>query len=277
MLKIGNHEIHPVTSTSISRFTLLMWGGAGTGKTTLACTAPGKKLIINLDPDGETSVKYRGDTHVIDLSKLSTDDVLRELKHEHNPLGLDKFLKENQDIETVILDSATSLSIRALESSVAQGIGRSNRFTPSMETPGLAAYGGRNAILLTCIRGLLRVTGRHNVHCIITTHEDNPTTNEEGVVLYISMMLGGKLLNSFTLQISDIWWLRDDGKGNQMIAIRPCRSHKPMKTRIFKTDVEPEFPLKYNPEKWEDLKNNPIALWWSQWEKGKGMKLALPK
>lgn len=277
MLKIGNHEIHPVSSSEVSRFSLLVWGASGSGKTTLACTAPGKKLIINLDPDGETSVKYRGDTHVIDLSKLSTEKVLQELKHEHNPLGLDKFLDENKDIETVILDSATSLSIRALESAVSQGIGRSNKFTPTMEAPGLSAYGGRNAILLTCIRGLLRVTGRHNVHCIITTHEDNPTTNDEGVVLYISMMLGGKLINSFSLQMSDIWWLREDGKGAHLIAVRPCRAHKPMKTRIFVTDDQPEFPLKYDPEDWKNIKNNPIANWWASWEKGKGKKLALPK
>ena len=32
----------------------LIWGPAGTGKTTLACTAPGNKLLINFDPDWET-------------------------------------------------------------------------------------------------------------------------------------------------------------------------------------------------------------------------------
>lgn len=278
-LTIGNIQVKAASDVEQTRFTGLLWSGAGTGKTTLACTAPGKKLIINLDPDGPVSVAYRGDVDVLDLSSLSTDDVLHQLKSENNPLGLDAILKDT-DYETVILDSATTLSQRALEYSVRNGLGKSPRFSPTMEAPGLAAYGGRNATLLTCIKGLLRVTGRHNCHCIIVSHEDSPTINDQGEVMFITLMLGGKLVNNFSLQMSEVWWIIDDGKGrpdSRKIAIRPCRQHKPMKTRIFRTDAAPEFPLLYNPEKWKEPEHNPIAKWWRAWELGKGKKLELPK
>lgn len=274
---IGNLQVHPASDISVTRMSLLLWGMAGSGKTTFACTAPGKKLIINLDPDGPSSVRYRNDVDVLDLSGLSTDDVLNQLKSDSNPLGLDKVL-QSAEYSTVILDSATSLSQRALESAVKQRIGGSARFTPTMEFPGLSAYGGRNAIVLTCIKGLLRVTGRNNKHCIIISHEDDPKVNDEGVVLFITLMLGGKLVNAFTVQLGEIWWLQNDDKtGEQRVAIKPCRSHKPMKTRMFKTDGAAEFPLHYDPEDWKNVQNNPIALYWQQWEKGKGSKLVLPK
>jgi hypothetical protein len=262
---------------AVTRLSVLIWGFGGSGKTTLACTAPGKKLIINLDPDGPHSVRYRSDVDVLDLSGLSTDDVLAQLKSDSNPLGLDKVLNDDT-YQTVILDSATSLAQRALENSVKQGIGRSAKFTPSMEFPGLSAYGGRNAIVLTCIKGLLRVTGRNNKHCIIISHEDDPKVNDEGVVMYITLMLGGKLVNAFTVQLGEIWWLQTDEKsGERRIAIKPCRSHKPMKTRLFKTDSLAEFPISYDPEDWKNLTNNPIASWWKRWSDSKGSKLELPR
>lgn len=276
-MKIGNIEVQSASNVQATRFAGLIWGMAGSGKTTLACTAPGRKLIVNLDPDGPTSVRYRSDVDVLDLSGLDTDSVLNQLKSDSNPLGLDKVLQDST-YQTVILDSATSLAQRALESAVKQGIGRSGKFTPTMEFPGLSAYGGRNAIVLTCVKGILRVTGRNNKHCIIISHEDDPKVNDEGVVLYITLMLGGKLVNAFTVQLGEIWWLQADDKTNsQRIAIKPCRSHKPMKTRMFKTDSLPEFPLEYDPEDWKTLPNNPIAYWWSLWEKGKGSKLELPR
>jgi len=251
-----------------------MWGMSGVGKTTLAATLPGRKLFINLDPDGYISVANRDDVDVLDLSSLSTDDVLNKLKSDNNPLGLDDVLRTGKHA-SVVLDSATSLSQRALENAVKQRIGGSSKFTPSMETPGLAAYGGRNAILLTCIKGLLRVTGRYNVHCCIISHEDEPKVSQEGEVLYITMMLGGKLVSNVSLQLSEVWFMSETS-GEKRIAIRPCRSRKPMKTRMFMTNSNPEFPVVYNPDDWENLDNNPIAKWWSQWEKGGGAKLPLP-
>ena len=273
-MKIGGIDVITSSDTRARRLTLLLWGMSGVGKTTLASTLPGRKLLVNLDPDGYISVSSRRDVDVLDLSALSTDDVLNKLKSDNNPLNLEETLKHG-DYQSLILDSATALSQRALENAVRQRLGGSSKFTPTMEAPGLAAYGGRNAILLTCIKGLLRVTGRYNVHCCIVSHEDEPKINEAGEILYITMMLGGKLVSNVSLQISEVWFM-SDVSGQKRISIRPCRSRKPMKTRMFETNTNPEFSFDYDPEAWENLENNPIAKWWSQWEKGGGRKIPLP-
>jgi len=45
---------------------------------------------------------------------------------------------------------------------------------------------------------------------------------------------------------------------------------------MFVANSNPEFPVSFNPDLWEDLDNNPIAKWWNEWEKGGGAKLSLP-
>lgn len=276
-MKIGNLEVKPVSESVVERLACLIWGQPGSGKTTLACTAPGEKLIINLDPDGPTSVGFRGDVHVLDLSKMSTDDVMKELEHDSNPLGITKFLNENPKIETVILDSLSSLAQRALEKAVKEGVGAGKHFRPTMMTPGISAYGGRNAIVLTCVKGLLRATGRANAHLILISHEAEPEKDDKGVTLYITMMLGGQLVNQMALQIGEVWWLQDGATPkSKTIAIRQFALRKPMKTRMFVTDSDAVFSFAFDYQDWKSLENNPIAKWWSAFEKGKGKKLPLP-
>lgn len=270
-MKIGSLDVKPASQSATERLSAVIWGEPGVGKTTLACTAPGDKLIINLDPDGPASVGYRNDTHVLDLSKISTDKVLKDLEHDTNPLGLADFLNENPKVETVILDSLSSLSQRALEKAVQSGVGAGKNFRPTMMTPGISAYGGRNAIVLTCVKGLLRVTGRAGVHCIMISHEAEPERDPNGVILHITMMLGGQLVNQMSLQIGEVWWLQDVGGKTKRIAIRPSRMRKPMKTRMFVTDSDPEFSFAFDYQK-----DNPIADWWKAFEKGAGKKLQLP-
>ena len=69
-IKIGGQEVQSVQGTS-SRMSLLLWGQPGVGKTTLAATAPGKKLWVNFDPDGTDSVAQFENIDVVDLSGAS--------------------------------------------------------------------------------------------------------------------------------------------------------------------------------------------------------------
>lgn len=247
------------------RLAMLLWGDAGCGKTVLASTAPGKKLWIQFDPDGILSLAGRDDFVALDLSgeKHTIVDALKS----DNPFGLEKFLKDNPDIETVVVDSLTALAVLATENAVAVVNSATN------ENPGLKGYGHRNAVTLRIVTSLMRLTKRLNRHIIFISHEDTATVDDKGVVQFISLALGGKQVNQIALSLSEVWWMQDTGK-ERRIAVRPCRTRKPMKSRMFDATTSPEFVWKYNAEDW---KGHGIKDWFEAWKKGSGRKIQLPK
>lgn len=264
-----------------SRMALLLWGPATCGKTTFAATAPGNKLWLSFGDNEHVSVMHRKDVFVANVSDLSVDDLFKQAQSD-NPFGLDTYLAENEHIETVVCDSTTALAFRALQKSVKSGVGAGRGFTPTMEAPGISAYGGRNAILLETLTGLLRITAKYNVHIIITAHEDDPTMRNEGgkeVIDYISIMLGGKLVNNMTWRLSEIWWMTQETTGDRSrtLAVRPTRTRRPMKTRMFSGKDLPSFTLNYDADKPDDAKGQmTIANWYNEWVDGGYAKLAVP-
>lgn len=263
------------------RVALLLWGPAGCGKTTFAATAPDDKLWLSVGDNEYVSVSHRDDVFNLPLYEHDTARLFREMQDADNPLGLDKYLAENPNIGTVVLDNVTALTHRALLKAVSDGIGGGPRFKPTMEAPGISAYGGRNAIVLECVSGLLRVTAKHGVHCIIIAHEDDPTTikNDKGddIIDFIGIQLGGKLVNNMAWRLSEIWYMSQasTGKQGRRIAIRPTRKRRPMKTRMFNDKGGSEFDLNYDAEK-ADKGQMTIASWFDEWNKRDGKKLAVP-
>lgn len=273
-------EIDGITIPSLAqedkRFSLLLWGLAGCGKTTWAASAPGRKLLINFDPDGPISLGARDDVVLVDLSgekygivdafKLDDDPSLSIVEKKFR---LSKIITDLQ-IDTVIVDSVTAFTELAVQKgiSVTQGA--------TVERPSPGAYGARNALTLRMMSGILRLTKRMNVNCIFITHEDDAGVKDrEGNILHITMLLGGKLGQQVALQISEVWFMQDDGK-NRKILVRPGRMRKPMKTRMFNTSKGIEFVLKYDPSK-ELYGEHSISSLIKEWEDNGRNKIAIPK
>lgn len=250
------------------RMAMLLWGMAGCGKTTLAATAPGKKLWILFDPSGALSLTTREDVFVLDLSAEKHIQAVEKLKAD-DPYGIEKALVENTDIETVVLDSTTALSNMATENAVY------HVRSATLENPGLKGYGHRNAIVMRVVTQLMRITNRHKRHFICISHEDTPTTNENGEVTMISLALGAKMTNQIGMQLSEIWWMSDTGK-ERRIAVRPVRQRQPMKTRMFDTSSSngAEFVWRYDALNW---KGDGIETWYNAWKENGGRKINLPK
>lgn len=280
-------NLGPVQATfgdkSPARSAILIWGPAGSGKTTFAATAPGKKLWCSFGDNEATPVSNRKDVMIADLSSLSYDDLFKHAQND-NPFGLDRILSEHQDIKTVVVDSATAIAYRALQRAVGNGLGRGKQFSPTMEAPGIAAYGGRNAIVLETLTGFLRVTAKHNVNIVITAHEDDPTMKTESqggrsveVIDFIGVQLGGKLVNNMTWRLSEIWNLRE-ANNKRVLTIRNYGLRRPMKTRMFSTKEVPQFELVYDPTKADSHKDQmTIAGWHEDWLAHGRHGLSLPK
>lgn len=279
VLKLG-----PVTITqgqqSLSRMAILLWGPSGVGKSTFAATAPGNKLWLSFGDNEHVSVAHRSDVMVADFSGLDHGEVCR-LGQSPNPFGLDDLLRANENIATVVVDNATALTYKALQQSVSKGIGGSVGFRPSMEFPGISAYGGRNGIVLEMLTEILKVTARYQVHCIITAHEDDPTYIKDGkleVIDYIGMSLGGKILNNTAWRLSEIWFMGQEGTSEKkrFLAFRATRKRKPMKTRMFTDKGLPEFFVDYDADL-PDKGQMTIESFYKTWVDNGGRKIQLPK
>lgn len=262
LVKLDGRELHAPLAGD-ARLSILLWGASGCGKTTLAATAPGGKLWLLFDPDGTISLSGRTDILVCDLSgekhqitiKFKADD----------PLLIERMLRDNPWIDTVVFDSVTSYGILATENAV------SVVKSATLENPGLKGYGHRNALVLRACISLMRLTKRLNKHIIIIAHEDTPSVNEEGIIQFITLALGGKMTNSLGMQLSEIWWMQDTGK-ERRIAVRNVRQRQPMKTRMFDSS-RGEFTWNFDANTW---KGEGIATWFERWKANNGRKIALP-
>lgn len=285
--QVDGFSLGPVTAQrgdkSPARAAILLWGPAGSGKTTFAATAPGNKLWCSFGDNEATPVSGRKDVIIANMSSLSYDELFKHAQND-NPFGLDKILSERNDITTVVIDSATAIAYRALQKSVSSGYGAGKLFRPTMEAPGIAAYGGRNAIVLETLTGFLRVTAKHNVNIVITAHEDDPTMKVEmqngravEVIDFIGVQLGGKLVNNMTWRLSEIWNLREV-RDVRTLTIRNYGNRRPMKTRMFNTKDVPVIELVYDPELPDTHKGQmTIAAWHKEWLNQGRRGLAVPK
>jgi len=253
-----------VPSAQDMRLAMLLWGDAGCGKTTLAATAPGRKLFIMFDPDGALSLSVRDDISVLDLSDRNYLTVMGEFRKD-DPFTLGRFLAAQPDIDTVVVDSMTTLAYMALLEAVSRGK------SSTIEQPGMNGYTWRNAVVLRAATSIMQITKRLDRNVIFITHEGSADRDTEGRVISVTMALSEGVANQVGLRLNEVWWMRDtDGK--RFIAVRPCRQHKPMKSRLFDAP-QMEFEWHYSPD---TQVGEGIADWFEAWQANKGKRIPLP-
>jgi hypothetical protein len=257
----------PLVSPSIKdmQLNMLIWGDSGAGKTTLAATAPGKKLLILLDPGGDLSLADREDIATLNLTAEPSNKIMSQFRSA-DPYNLSKVLEGSPQLETVIVDSMTSLGYAALEVAVQLAGGKS-----SLEQPGMHGYTYRNALILRVAVAVMRLCAKLNRHLILITHEGNAERTDQGNITSVTMALSDSVANQVGLRFNEVWWMQDNGK-ERIIAVRPCHLRKPMKTRLFQGS-RPEFVWHYDPD---TQVGEGIADWYATWQAGGGKKLPLP-
>lgn len=255
----------PITTSKEQnrRISLLLWGASGAGKTTLAATAPGNKLFIQYDPKGSVCLGEREDCFILDLSSENSNSIIR-LKNENNPLGLNKIIKD-LEIDTIILDSLTTLSEMALRKAVTEAKGA------TIDIPGKPGYGVRGSYMRQCIYSLLRLAHVNNLHIIFIAHEDIPVEIGKSETYYQSILLSGKLQSETPIRVAECWHL-EDIRERRVISLRSTPFKRPMKTRMFDSK-KGIFTWKYNTITQE---GEGLTEWFKQWDEGNGIKIPCP-
>lgn len=252
----------------VGRLSLLIWGAAGVGKTTLAATLPGRILHICYDPEGAQSLMGFDNVDTVDLSD-SSSALVEQFKSERNPLGLKDAIGK---YDSIIFDSLTNIEDKTLTHGITQTKGA------TVERPSPGAYGVRSSLIIRLIKNVLSVTRQAGIHVAFIAHEADAVTDDAGLVTEISLSLGGKLPGKVGIDISEVWSVYDTGK-ERRVAVRPVRKRKPMKSRMFVLSGDAEFTWTYDAEKPNDDPSNDgmrISDWWDTFQKNEGVKIPLP-
>lgn len=263
-------EVQP-SSERQSRSTGILWGLTKCGKTTFLTSLPGKKLFVMIDPDGDESIPDRSDVSVLKVYQHPDDVIIRYMT-----TNLAALIKKGE-YDSVIIDSFSTLGQVALNETIRNEVGASKKegFKPSLDAPGLSAYGSRTSHLVNIANKALRATAAVGAHCWFTSHQDEPKTDIRGNPLYTTMTMSGKSINGIGLNVSEIWHMRfHDGKW--FISIAPNRGKEPMGSRMFTILGSTEFQLKFDPSLGPDQPHS-IARWFEMWIDSGRQKLSLPK
>ncbi len=255
------------------RFAGVIWGDAKCGKTTWAASLPGKKLIVNFDPDGFTTLSNRDDFDVLDLSQLPPVDAIKQAKKvgEH-------IIANPDDYQSVIVDSLTTLTEAAIYDAVQRQIGKSKTFTPSIDAPGLSAWGARNTTVNEVNAKILRATAQKGVHCFFIAHADDPEFDENGKnIVQHTIMLSAKIRNNVGLKVSEIYHMTLGTGNRRTVYLAPFGYKKPMGSRIFDASKLPKFELNYDYNKPDAEQSHSLSSIFAAWENGGKQKLtAIP-
>lgn len=256
-------------STPVERFSCLIWAPAGMGKTTLAMTMPGRKALINFDPDGPASVPKKlldsGEVSVFDLA--GKDDAFFARLKDRDPLGIEKTFDH---FDSYIIDSMTSITERTL----ARGIDVTKGAT--LERPSPGAYGARNNLTINFVRNLLQITAKGNKHICLTAHEGPPDKNDDGSLIGYTMSMGGQLPALMSLRLNECWPMFETSKNEKMIICRKSRLRDPAKSRMFNVTKRTEFQWKFDPMNWDDPDNMRIDKWFEAWKANNFDKIEMP-
>lgn len=266
--------MQPVSAKDLAgRLVGIIWGDSKAGKTTYACSLPGKKLLINFDPEGFSSIAYRDDVDIIDLSSLAPTEAIKQAKKAA------QYIVENkEEYESVIFDSLTTLTDISLRDAVARGIGKGASFSPTIDSPGLACYGARNNTINDIVSMILRGTGQRKMNCFFIAHADDPEYSQDGkTIVQHTIMLSAKIRNNVALRVSEIYHL-NVSNGKRTLYLAPFGMKKPMGSRIFATEKLKSFVLNYDIEKPDEEQPHSIQSIVKAW-KANGFKklISLPK
>lgn len=247
----------------------IIWGDAKTGKTTWAATLPGHKLLVNFDPDGFMSIADRDDIDVLNLAQYEAGEAINQGKK------VGAYILENADkYDSVIVDSLTTLAEFAMYDAVKRGVGKSASFTPTIDAPGLSAYGGRNNNVNDVVGKIIRATAQKEMHCFFIAHSDDPEYDKDGKnIVQQTIMLSAKIRNMAALKVSEIYHINLGTQNRRTVYLAPFGVKKPMGSRIFDTKQFPSFELKYDPAQPDAGQRDTLAAIFTAWDEGGRRKL----
>lgn len=227
-----------------STLNVLLWGKEGVGKTYLTASMPKKILYLTFDPNalnGVNDLIVGGKIKQEDIPYLSFDDgdykeVALAYKDSRNPFNLNKYYEQVQ-FNTLVIDSLTSWFKLAMTYAIELARSYGLKETPTIERPQLVGYGIRSTATKEMAFNVINWCRAHNVNCVFIAHKGEMQKDEQTGMMYNGIGLSGDIPNEIARWCDEAWMMGVDGKGNRLLQVQPLANARPIKTRMFSSDV----------------------------------------
>lgn len=206
-------------SNKLEGFSLLLIGATGSGKSTMAASAPTPGFLIDV---GDEALSYRGkDFDYIKISKdkkgtNTLNNILIQLKHGKQPdpnvKGRTAILElPDKEYKTYVLDNSTALADAAMQYalSVESGTGPGGSPIWNVHYPIVTNY------MAGTIRNFLDLPGNRIVCCHIEMFRDEVLGK-----IFFRPMIGGKLVTKLPTMFDEVLYAQTknvSGKGLQYL------------------------------------------------------------
>ena len=251
----------------------IFWGDIGTGKTPLACTAPGPILFLMFDHQGDQSIRHVQHLYrLLEYSKESEDILEEFMRLETKTMKELASVLASGQFKTVVLDSVTAVMDRALVLGVKRS-GTGEGVRPTMLNPQRRGYGARSSITKLVVMNLHTLCARYDVNFIVTAHAKDDYNDAGDVRQAITMMLGGESYVQVPKNFPEVWAI-EELDGVRYVRIRNQGLYRPCRTRMFRTDTHWRFVWNFDVYNWE---GDTLELWLNKWDQNGKRAIPLPK
>lgn len=231
-------------SVEDSTLNIMLWGNEGVGKTYLTATMPKKIMYLVFDPNALNGINDHivggrlnpEDTPYISFDEGDYREVALAYRDPENPFGLNDIYNK-QKFETLVIDSLTSWFKLAMTYAISLAKTYGLKESPTIERPQLVGYGIRNTATKEMAYNVVNWCRKHKINCVFIAHKGELQRDEQSGILYSSIGLSGDIASEIAKWCDECWHLGVDGTGKRILNVQPLANSRPLKTRVFQTDV----------------------------------------
>lgn len=212
-------KISEVPFPPLEPLKLLLVGDVGTGKSSFAATFPTPGILFDIDSKPGAYVVEGSDWERLyyNRTKLGWLEFTKELGE------VERQLKTENGIKTIVVDSATSLSQLAMEQALS--------LDPRRNEAGGALWNVHYQLVTNLVSGALNrlMNCSNTVNIVVICHLE-AEKNDDGAVIQYKALLPGRLATLFPKDFDEVWLLESKpGKPDKIArtipkGLKPARS-----------------------------------------------------
>jgi len=225
-----------------SKLKMLVYGDAGTGKTSFSLSAPGPIYVFDFDNKAISAANI--------LSPEAQEQI--EVKQygvtSKEPVPFIRFVKDFNELQnnldqykTIVIDSLTLFAERLMEYCMHSNPGSNRSKIGKVQTPNLKDYGNGTNFFKSTITEILSTP----LNVIFTGHYEQAKDDQTGQIMYVPLIWGNKLAKWLPIVMHEVYFSYLDSKKTTNQFMMHTRGTSRMMARSQVKNLPPTMELSF--------------------------------